>query len=233
LNIGIIGAGQVGGVLAFHFVKLGHNVSIANSRGAESLATLSAKLSVAASSVNDVVMNKNIIVLAIPTIAIPNLPDKLFLNLPNNTILIDTTNYHPKLRDGHIVAIDQGKLESQWVSEQIGRPVIKAFNTIFASNLREKAQTEEKTKRVALPVSSDSVEAKMTLINLINNMGFDAIDVGTLADSWRQQTGAPCYCKDLNTSSLRHALAQADPTQIAVYRENEEMRIKRDLFAQK
>ena len=137
-RIGIIGAGSMGGTLARHFAKLGHHVSIANSRGPESLIALAAEIGAMPVSVADAAKAGEIVILAIPTKAVTALPRGLFANVPSSVVVIDIGNYHPGLRDGHIEAIDRGMPDSQWVAQQIGHSVIKAFNNIFAKSLLEK-----------------------------------------------------------------------------------------------
>src|SRR5258705_7276799 len=138
MRIGIIGAGNVGGTLARLLVKRGHQVSMANSRGPESLAVLAAEIGATPVSVVDAVGAEDIVILSIPTKALPDLPRNLFANVPGRVVVIDPGNYHPDLRDGRIEEIDRGLLDSQWVARQIGRPVIKAFNNILAKSLLEK-----------------------------------------------------------------------------------------------
>ena len=138
MRIGVIGAGSMGGILARHLAKLGHQVSIANSRGPESLTALAAEIGATPVSVVDAAKAGEIVIIAIPTKAVADLPQALFANVPSSVIVIDIGNYHPELRDGRIDAIDRGMLDSQWVAQQIGRPVIKAFNNIFAKSLLEK-----------------------------------------------------------------------------------------------
>src|SRR5262245_30454074 len=125
--------------LARLLAKLGHHVSIANARGPESLAALAAEIGVAPVSVADAVKGADIVILAIPTKAVANLPRELFAETPESTVVIDIGNYHPDLRDGRIGAIEQGLLDSQWVARQIARPVVKAFNNILARACLRKA----------------------------------------------------------------------------------------------
>src|SRR4051812_11995860 len=134
MRIGIIGAGSMGGILARHLVKLGLHVSIANSRGPESLTALAADIGARPVSVAHAAKAGEIVILAIPTKAVLDLPPAAFTNVPANVVVIDTGNYHPELRDGRIDAIERGTLDSQWVAQRIGRPVIKAFNNIFAKS---------------------------------------------------------------------------------------------------
>lgn len=229
MRIGIIGTGSMGETLARHLVRLGHHISIANSRGPASLTAFAAEIGVAPTSVVDAASGAEIIILAIPTKAVPDLPRGLFANLPSGVVVIDIGNYHPELRDGRIDAIDRGMLDSQWVAQQIGHPVIKAFNNIFAKSLLEKGVPRETRGRIALSAAGDSPRAKTTVLRLIDDLGFDPLDGGSLDESWRQQTGTPAYCRDLDAAALRRALAEADQSRIAVYRAEEEARIKRSL----
>jgi hypothetical protein len=138
MRIGVIGAGSMGGILARHLARLGHHISIANSKGPESLTALAAEIGATPVSVVDAAQAGEIVILAIPTKAVTDLPRGLFANVPRSVVVIDIGNYHPELRDGRIDAIDRGMLDSQWVAQQIGRPVIKAFNNILAKSLLEK-----------------------------------------------------------------------------------------------
>jgi len=122
----------MGGILGRHLARLGHRVSIASSRGPESLTALAAELGATPASVVDAAQAAEVVILAIPTKAVTDLPRGLFAGVPGSVVVIDIGNYHPELRDGHIDAIDRGMPDSQWVAQQIGNPVIKAFNSIFA-----------------------------------------------------------------------------------------------------
>jgi len=232
MRIAIIGAGSMGQILARHFARLGHHVSIANARGPESLTALAAEIGATPVSVVDAAQGGEIVILAIPTKAVPDLPHGLFANVPARVVVIDLGNYHPELRDGRIDAIDRGMPDSRWVAQQIGRPVIKAFNNIYASSLLEKGAPRGTQGRIALSVAGDSQEAKATVLRLVDDLGFDPVDGGDLDDSWRQQTGTPAYCKDLDAAALRRALAEADRSLVADYRAEQEARIRRQMAAQ-
>ena len=232
MKIGIIGAGSMGATLARHLAKLGHDVSMANSRGPESLTALAAEVGATPVSIANVAKNGEIVILAIPTKAVADLPRDLFANVPGSVVVIDIGNYHPELRDGPIEAIDRGLLDSQWVAQQIGRPVIKAFNNIFHKSLLERGVPRGTAGRLALPVAGDSVDARAAVLRLVDDLGFDPIDVGDLDNSWRQQAGTPAYCKDLEAAALRRALAEADRSRVAEYRALEEARIRGHMAAQ-
>lgn len=222
----------MGQILARSLARLGHHVSIANSRGPASLTSLAAEVRATPTTVVDAVSAAEIVVLAIPTKAVPDLPRRLLANLANTVVVIDICNYHPVLRDGPIDAIDGGMLESQWVAQQMGRPVIKAFNNIFAASLREKGVPKGAKGRIALPVAGDSADARAAVLRIVDDLGFDPVDGGDLDNSWRQQTGTPAYCKDLEIAALRRALAEAERSRIGEYRAEEERRIRRLMEAE-
>jgi 8-hydroxy-5-deazaflavin:NADPH oxidoreductase len=232
MRIGIIGTGSMGAILARHLARLGHQISIANSRGPESLTVLAAEIGGTPVSVVDAAQAADIVILAVPTKAVADLPRALFANAPGNVVVIDIGNYHPELRDGRIDAIDRGLLDSQWVAQQIGRPVIKAFNNIFAKSLRENGVPKGTSGRIALPVAGNSSDARTAVLRLVDDLGFDPVDAGDLDNSWRQQPGTPAYCRDLEVAALRRALAEADRSRIAEYRGEQEARIRRQMAAQ-
>jgi predicted dinucleotide-binding enzyme len=183
-------------------------------------------------SVIDAARAGDIVVITIPIKAVPHLPRELFASVPAGVVVIDTCNYYPELRDGRIDAIDNGMLESEWVAQEIKRPVIKAFNNIFAKSLLEKGAPKGTPGRVALSVCGDSKDARATVLQLVDDLGFDPVDAGELDNSWRQQPGTPAYCKDLVAADLERALAAADRGRMAEYRVEEEARIKRQIAAQ-
>jgi 8-hydroxy-5-deazaflavin:NADPH oxidoreductase len=231
MRIGVIGAASMGSILARHLANLCHHVSIANSRGPESLTALAAEIGATPVSVVDAAKAAEIVLIAIPTKAVADLPRGLFANLADSVVVIDIGNYHPELRDDRIDAIDRGMLDSQWVAQQVGHPVVKAFNNILAKSLLEKGVPKGTTGRVALPVAGDSSDAKAAVMRLVDELGFDPIDGGDLDNSWRQQPGTPAYCRDLEATALRRALAEADRSRIAQYRAEQEARIRRDIAA--
>jgi predicted dinucleotide-binding enzyme len=124
-------------------------------------------------------------------------------------VVIDTSNYYP-FRDGAIADVDGGKPESVWVSERIGRPVVKAWNALLAVRLAERGQPKGASGRIAVPVAGDNPKAKATAMQMVEAAGFDALDSGSLSDSWRQQLGTPAYCTELTAKELQSALRSAD-----------------------
>lgn len=209
MKIGIIGAGNIGGNLARRFRKLGYDVAIANSRGPDSLQDLVAETGARAVSIREAVVDRDVIVVTIPEKNIPSLPKDLFAGVPDHAVLVDTGNYYPRQRDGRIEAIESGSTESRWVSEQLGRPVIKAFNDIYAQHLLEFGKPEGAAGRIALPVAGDDPRAKAVVMDLVNALGFDPVDAGGLDDSWRQQPNTPVYGMDYDVAGVKRALAEA------------------------
>ena len=209
MNIGIIGAGNIGGNLTRRFRELGHNVFVANSRGPESLAHLAAETGATPVSVTEAAQRGDVVIITIPEKNIPNLPRDLFTTVSDSVVIVDTGNYYPQQRDGRIAAIEDGMTESGWVSQQLGRPVVKAFNNIYAAHLLTSGRPAGTPGRIALPVAGDDDRAKAVVLKLIDELGFDGVDAGGLDESWRQQPGTPVYGADLDAEGVRRALANA------------------------
>ncbi|HZS16605.1 MAG TPA: NAD(P)-binding domain-containing protein [Candidatus Udaeobacter sp.] len=209
MKIGIIGAGNIGGTLTRRFSALGHKVFVANSRGPETLADLAAETGATPVTVEEAARSGNVVIVTIPLKNIPSLPTDLVANVPENVVVVDTSNYYPRQRDGLIEEIEDGMTESEWVAKQLGRPVVKAFNNIYAEHLFKLGRRPGSPDRIALPVAGDDPAAKAVVIRLIDELGFDAVDAGRLDESWRQQPGTPAYATDLDTKGLQRALAKA------------------------
>jgi predicted dinucleotide-binding enzyme len=211
MKIGIIGAGSIGGTLARRFKALGHDVVIANSRGPESLADFAAQTGIRAVTAAEAAHSGDVVIVTIQEARVSELPSGLFDGVPASVVVVDTGNYYPRERDGRIEGIENGLTESEWVAQQIGRPVIKAFNNIYFKHLLESGKPRGAAGRIALPVAGDGAAAKAVVLGLIEELGFDAIDAGPLKESWRQQPDTPVYGTDLDAAGVRKALADADP----------------------
>lgn len=209
MKIGIIGAGQIGGTLTRRLTALGHRVAVANSRGPGTLRALAAATGATAVWAVEAVHDVDLVVVTIPEKRIPELPAGLFVDAPERMVVVDTGNYYPRQRDGLIAPIEDGVPESVWVEQQLGRPVIKAFNNIRAEHLLDLGKPEGTPGRIALPVAGDDPEAKATVMALVRELGFDPVDAGGLDSSWRQQPGTPVYGGDLDAAGVRRALHQA------------------------
>ena len=209
MNIGIIGAGHIGSALAVRLVGLGHSVYIANSRGPETMKDVARKTGARAVTAREAARHGEIIVVTIPLKNIPDLPKDLFEGIARDVPVIDTSNYYPLLRDGHIPELETGDLtESEWVQQHLGRPVVKVFNNIYADHLQNKGLPIGAPGRISLPVAGDDAAAKQKVMHLVEQLGFDPVDDGSLHESWRQQPGTPSYGADLPADKLREHLAK-------------------------
>jgi hypothetical protein len=218
MRIGIIGAGQIGGTLARRLTVLGHEVSIANSRGPETLAGLARETGARAVTAAEAARAGEVVVLTIPEKNVARLPADLFRSVPADVVVVDTGTYYPRNRDGRIEPIENGLTESRWVSERLGRPVVKAFNNIYARHLLERGKPAGTPRRIALPVAGDDPRAKDVVLRLVEELGFDGVDGGTLDESWRQQPGTPVYCTDLDAAGVLRALGDAKPERPKAFR---------------
>jgi predicted dinucleotide-binding enzyme len=209
MKIGLVGAGHIGGALAHRLTALGHQVLVSNSRGPQSLAAFASESGAIAVDRSAAVRDVDLIVLTIPLKNVEGLPPDLFAAVPNSVPVVDTCNYYPRQRDGRIEGIESGLTESRWIEQQIGHPVIKAFNNIYALHLLERGRPKGATGRIALPVAGDDAAAKTVVLQLVDALGFDAVDAGGLGESWRQQPGSPVYGTDFDAAGVRAALAAA------------------------
>ncbi len=178
MRIGIIGAGNIGGTLARRLTALGHEVSIANSRGPETLAGLAKETGAKPVTAREAARAGEVVIVTIPQKNVPRLPADLFDGVPSDVVVVDTNNYYPQQRDGRIDAIEKGTTESRWVSDTLRRPVVKAFNNIYARHLLELGKPKGAAGRIALPVAGDDPRAKEVVIRLVEELGFDGLDAG-------------------------------------------------------
>lgn len=208
MKIGIIGAGSIGATLARKLAANGHQVKLANSKGPDSIRDLARDLGAVAVTTSQALTDVEVIILSIPFAQYPKLA-KLFSDVPRDVVVIDTSNYYP-FRDGAIADVDDGKPEGVWVAEQIGRPVVKAWNAALAVTLADKGRPAGATGRIAIPVAGDVPGAKAVAMELVEATGFAAVDAGGLAESWTHQPGTPAYCTELSAQELKSALGSAD-----------------------
>jgi predicted dinucleotide-binding enzyme len=209
MKIGIIGAGNIGGTLTRRLTALGHEVKVANSRGPETLAGLAAETGATAMTAPEAVRAADVVIVTIPQKSIPSLPAGLFDDAPDDLVVVDTGNYYPQQRDGRIEDIEAGTTESRWVEQELGRPVVKAFNNIYAAHLLGLGKPAGTSGRIALPVAGDDEAAKAVVLRLVDELGFDGVDAGGLDSSWRQQPGSPAYATDKDAEGVRRALSEA------------------------
>jgi 8-hydroxy-5-deazaflavin:NADPH oxidoreductase len=182
MNIGIIGAGLIGGTLARRLSLLNHKVTIANSRGPETLKDLATEINVKAGTAYEAARNNDIAVITIPQKNIADLPKDLFEGVKDDVIVID------------------------WVQAKIKRPIVKTFNSIAYTSLGDAGRPKGDKNRIALPVSGDRKKDKEAVSDLLDQLGFDFFDVGELKNSWKYEPGTPTYCMDFNLETLKNKL---------------------------
>jgi predicted dinucleotide-binding enzyme len=218
MRIGIIGAGMIGGTLTRKLARLGHEVRVANSRDPQTLAELAAETGATAVWAEDAAADADVVIVSIPQKNVPDLAPGIVSKAITGAPVIETNNYYPQQRDGRIDAIENGTPESVWVADHLGAPVFKVFNGIFWKHLLERGAPSGADGRIALPVAGADGPAKQLVFDLVDQLGFEPVDGGTLDDSWRQQPGTPVYGKNYDAEGVRKALAEAPPERPAEFR---------------
>ena len=206
MRIGIVGAGNIGGTLAGHFTRASHEVAVSNSRGPETLQDLVAELGERARAVTppEAIEFGEIVVVSVPFGRFRELPPEH----AEGKIVIDTNNYYPN-RDGHFKELDTDRTTSSELlqAHMKGARVVKAFNAIYWGRLRDLGRPAGDPERIGIPISGDDEKAKRIVAGLIDEIGFEAVDAGTLAEGGRQhQPGTPVYTADLRAPELRDQL---------------------------
>ena len=217
MRVGIIGAGNIGATLTRRLTALGHEVVVANSRGPQTLEDLAEETGATAADAAVAAEGAEHVIVTIPERAVPALPAGILDGAEPGAPIVDTGNYYPQ-RDGRIAEIEAGTTESRWVSNQLGRPVVKAFNNIRAQHLLELGRPPGTPGRIALPVAGDEPDAKAIVMRLVDELGFDPVDAGGIDESWRQQPGTPVYVADQDAAGVLEALRQASPERLPGFR---------------
>lgn len=207
-RIGLIGAGNIGGALARHFVAAGHEVALSNSRGPATLADLVAELGPSARAVTpaEAAAFGDVVVVSVPLKRYREVPTTGMAGKP----VIDTNNYYPQ-RDGQIPELDEDRATSSELlaAHLTGAHVVKAFNQIAAARLATDAKPAGAADRTAIPIAGDDAEVKARIAALIDSIGFDTVDIGGLAASRIFQPGGPLYAQ-LSADSARAIVAAAN-----------------------
>jgi 8-hydroxy-5-deazaflavin:NADPH oxidoreductase len=206
MRIGIIGAGHIGSTLARLFVDAGHEVAISNSRGPQTLSSLVEELrgQVQAMTAPDAMRFGDVVVVSVPFGRYREVPTEGV----SGKVVVDTNNYYPR-RDGHFNELDSDRTtSSELLQEHLrGVRVVKAFNAINWIRLRDDGRPAGDPERLGVPISGDDAEATRTVAELIDQIGFDPVDAGTLSEGGRKhQTGAPAFTQGLPTAELRARL---------------------------
>lgn len=206
MRIGLIGSGNIGGTLARLLAGAGHEVVLANSRGPESLAGLVAEIGLAATAATPAGAAEagEVVVVAIPFFRYPDLPAAELAG----KIVVDATNYYGG-RDGSFPEIESGATSSSELLARAlpGARVVKAFNTIHFRHLAADGVPTGTPGRRAIPIAGDDAGAKATVAALIDQLGFDAYDAGSLADGRRFDPGTPLFNVALTTDEVAAALS--------------------------
>jgi predicted dinucleotide-binding enzyme len=206
MDIGIIGAGNIGATAARLLVRAGHRIAIANSRDPETLAPLVAELGdgARAATVEEAADFGDVVLEAVPFGRLRELPaDRLA-----GKVVIDAANFYPR-RDGELDL--GGRTHSEVVAEHLrGARVVKAFNTIYFRRLAEGGRPEAPLgERLAIFLASDDEEAKRVVAGLIEEIGFAPVDTGGLREGGRrQEPGSDIYNQPLTGAEAREALAR-------------------------
>jgi len=209
MRIGFIGTGAIGGTVARKLAAAGHSLVVSNADGPEATKAFAEEIGATPVEVPEAVRDVDAVIVSIPTPAIADLPSDLLDGVPDEVVVVDTGNYYPGLRDAEIPELSAGTVESVWVSQQLGRPVVKAFNNVLAYSLAEHGRPQGDPSRLAMAVSGDDPRAKELVMGLVDDAGFDPVDAGSLADSWRHQPGTAAYCTDYGLEDMRRALQAA------------------------
>lgn len=229
MRFGIIGSGPIGSIISKKLVKNDHDVKISDARGIEHLE--GKELAGTAVRVEEAIQNIEVLILSIPIKALPSIRN-IIDQVGEEVIIIDTSNYYP-YRDGKIEEIENGLVESVWVSNQLGRPIIKAFNNLLAYTLENKGISEDSSERIAMAVAGNDPSQKQVVIDLVYELGFDSVDSGSLSDSWRQQPGTPAYCTELTKEELTIALNKANKEKAPLLRDKVMERLTEHLSVKK
>jgi predicted dinucleotide-binding enzyme len=208
MKIGIVGSGKIGGTLARLFVDAGHEVAVSNSRGPETLGDLVEDLGPRAQALtaSDAARFGELVVVSVPFGRYREVP----VDGVAGKVVVDTNNYYPR-RDGTFEELDSDvTTSSELLQAHLGDAhVVKAFNAILWSRLRDDGRPAGDHERLGIPIAGDDAEAKQTVAQLIEEIGFDPVDVGTLAEGGRKfQVGTPAYTNGVRTSELRELLAR-------------------------
>jgi predicted dinucleotide-binding enzyme len=209
MKIGIIGAGNIGGTLARHFAKVGHQVAVSNSRGTASLTDLVRSIgpNACAMTVEDAAKFGEIILLAVPWRAPEALPPASLLA---GKIVIDAMN--PYSAAGEIMDMGDRNSSEEILRRLPGVRLVKAFNTMYFKTLATESRPAEKD-RLVLFVAGDDAQAKSVVSALIEQLGFAPVDTGSLRECGRkQQPGSPIYNKPMTVSQAREALQEMQQT---------------------
>jgi 8-hydroxy-5-deazaflavin:NADPH oxidoreductase len=191
-TIGFVGVGPINMSLARFALGAGYDVIVSNSRGPETLGDSVAELggNTRAATVEDAARSSGIVVISIPLDRYVELPVEPFVGKP----VVDTNNYYPQ-RVGRMEELEQRTLtSSEMIQRHLkGSHVVKAFHNLDMHHLANGPRPADDPERWALPIVGDDDDAKAKVAAFMDAVGFDPVDCGRLADSWRIQAATPVY----------------------------------------
>ena len=209
MRIGIIGAGFIGRAVARLAVKHGHEVMISNSRHPKTLGSAMVSIGCAIGTAKDAAEFGEVVLLAVPFSATHDLDPAPLAG----KIVMDADNYYP-MRDGAIAELDEHSTTTSEITARhlAGARVVKAWNAILEKDIETTGKPAGEPNRRALPIAGDDAEAKRVVTELFDNLGFDVVDAGPLAEGWRFERARPAYCVPLDKAGLKTALEDAGRT---------------------
>ena len=206
MNIGIVGAGNIGQAIARRALAAGYRVMLSNSRGPGTLVAVAAALGCEAGEIGEATAFGDRVVVAIPFRSLPSLVPALF----RGKVVMDTGNHYPG-RDGADSALDtmQETTGERMQRHLSSARVVKAFNAIMQADIGAHAQPSGAPNRRALPIAGDDIQARQQVAAFVNDIGFDVVDAGAMHESWRFERAMPAYCVPMGRRALEAALADA------------------------
>lgn len=207
-TLGIIGSGNIGGAVAHLGVNAGYDVVVSNSRGPQTLSGLVESLGehARAGTAQEAAAAGDLVLIAVPLAAYPTLP----VDALAGKVVMLADNYYPA-RDGQIAELDDGEVTSAGLVQRLlpSSAVVKVFNHIQSGELAAQGTPAGTPDRRALAVFGDSPEARATVTAVLDDLGYNTVDGGPLAESWRIEPGTPGYGPRLDADGLKAALASA------------------------
>lgn len=205
MDIGIVGAGFIGEGVARLAVAAGHRAMISNSRGPDSLTALAKSVGCLAGTAAQAAVFGDMVLIAVPLKNRFQLPVAAL----DGRIVIDSNNYYPH-RDGRIDELEDGSATTSGLLQAIlpRSRVVKCFNAILARDLGRDRRPRDAPGRRALPVAGDDAEALGKVAGFVESLGYDGVDAGPLAESWRFERARPGYCQPLDAVQLARTLSE-------------------------
>ena len=206
MKIGCVGAGFIGRAVAKLAVQHGHEAMLSNSRGPRTLTSTMVSTRATIGTAADAVAFGDVVLLAIPFYAVTDLDPAPFAG----KVVMDACNYYPG-RDDPVPELDDGSATTSGLVQKhlAGAKVVKAWNAILERDIDKDARPAGAPDRRALPISGDDAEAKTTVAALFDDLGYDVLDAGPLAEGWRFERARPAYCMPLDRAALQAKLAEA------------------------